>query len=211
MGAGTGELERGRGADATRCAGDKYPLSLDIGRHVGCSTRVGSTEPARIAARVDGYSVRIAVNETHIEATPERIFEVLSHADNYGYWVVGAKHIRDADPGFPRPGTRFHHTVGAGPFEVKDHTAVLAADPPTFLKLRAKARPLGTAIVTLEITPEADGSHVRMTEDPADSLTAFVFNPLTHLLVRGRNVESLDRLAELAEGRAVAGSEPRPL
>jgi hypothetical protein len=39
-----------------------------------------------------------------------------------------------------------------------------------------------------------------MTEDPADPLTKLVFNPLTHLLVRGRNVESLRRLKELAEG-----------
>jgi hypothetical protein len=40
-----------------------------------------------------------------------------------------------------------------------------------------------------------------MREDPGDPLTAFVFNPLTHLLVRGRNEESLRRLAELAERR----------
>jgi hypothetical protein len=40
-----------------------------------------------------------------------------------------------------------------------------------------------------------------MIEDAADPLTAFVFNPLTHLLVRGRNEKSLERLAELAEGR----------
>ncbi len=42
-------------------------------------------------------------------------------------------------------------------------------------------------------------THVTMIEDAADPLTAIVFNPLTHLLVRGRNVESLARLAELAE------------
>ena len=90
--------------------------------------------------------------------------------------------------------------VGFGPFEVKDHTCVLEVDPPRLLKLRAKARPLGTAIVTMQIEPEGTGSKVTMIEDAGDSLTALVFNPLTHLLVRGRNVESLDRLRELAEG-----------
>lgn len=142
----------------------------------------------------------MARNSTHINASPERIFAVLSDPDNYGYWVVGSKRIRDADPGFPAEGTKFHHAVGFGPIEVKDHTEVLESKPPNRLKLRAKARPLGTALVTMEIVPEEGGSRVTMIEDPADPLTAFVFNPLTHLLVRGRNVESLDRLGDLAEG-----------
>lgn len=141
----------------------------------------------------------MARTETTINATPERIWEVLSNPDNYGYWVVGSKYIRDADPGFPAPGTRFHHAVGFGPLTVKDHTEVLEAEAPTRMKLRAKARPLGTAHVTLEIVPAVNGSAVTMIEDPGDALTAIVFNPLTHLAVRGRNVESLERLRELAE------------
>ena len=44
-----------------------------------------------------------------------------------------------------------------------------------------------------------------MVEDPADPLTTFVFNPLTHLLVRGRNAESLRRLKELAERDVPSG------
>ena len=152
----------------------------------------------------------MARNETFIAAPPERIFEVLSDPESYAYWVVGSKRIRDADAGFPAPGTRFHHTVGFGPIEVSDHTSVIEAQPPTLLKLKAKARPLGTAHVTMQITPATGGSKVVMVEDPGDALTALVFNPLTHLLVRGRNVESLDRLRELAEGEktiAEANSE----
>jgi len=142
----------------------------------------------------------VARNETHIDAPPARVFEVLSDPDSYGYWVVGSERIRNADPGFPKQGTRFHHTVGFGPFKIDDHTEVLDSAPPRLLKLRAKARPLGTAHVTLEIKPEGAGSRVTMIEDPGDTLTALVFHPLTHLLVRGRNVESLDRLRELVEG-----------
>jgi uncharacterized protein YndB with AHSA1/START domain len=145
----------------------------------------------------------MARTERTIEATPERIFDVLSDPRSYGYWVVGSKEIRDADPSWPEPGSRFHHTVGFGPLEVKDHTVSLECERPRVLKLRAKARPLGTAIVTLELAPAGDGkTRVTMTEDPGDALTAFVFNPLTHLLVRGRNVESLSRLDELARGEA---------
>jgi uncharacterized protein YndB with AHSA1/START domain len=142
----------------------------------------------------------MAANEQFISAPPERVFDVLADPDSYGYWVVGSKRIRDADAAFPAAGTRFHHAVGFGPIDVKDHTEVLESDPPRLLKLKAKARPLGTAHVTLTIAPEGEGSRVRMVEDPGDTLTAFVFNPLTHLLVRGRNEESLRRLARLAEG-----------
>jgi hypothetical protein len=39
-----------------------------------------------------------------------------------------------------------------------------------------------------------------MIEKPGDALTALVFNPLGHLLVRGRNARALERLKELAEG-----------
>lgn len=142
----------------------------------------------------------MARNVTHIAAAPEEIFEILSDPDSYGYWVVGSKRIRDADAGFPAVGTKFHHAVGFGPFELDDHTAVLESVPPHRLKLKAKARPLGTAHVTLQIEPENGGSRVTMIEDAGDPLTALVFNPLTHLLVRGRNAESLDRLRALAEG-----------
>ena len=88
---------------------------------------------------------------------------------------------------------------------MKDHTLVMESAPPNRLVLRARARPLGTARVTMDIQPEGGGSRVTMIEDPADPLTKLVFNPLTHLLVRGRNTEALRRLQELAEGDGRSG------
>jgi uncharacterized protein YndB with AHSA1/START domain len=141
---------------------------------------------------------------THtIDATPARVFDVLSNPDSYGEWVVGSKQVRDADPDFPAPGSRFHHTVGFGPITVSDHTVVEELERPQRIKLRAKVRPLGTAHVTLELKRKGRGkTEVTMIEDPADPLSALVFfHPLTHLLVRGRNDESLRRLGELAAAR----------
>lgn len=142
----------------------------------------------------------MASNEIMVSATPEAVFAVLADGRSYGHWVVGSSEIRDVDPGFPAIGTAFHHKVGIGPLKVADHTRVEACDRPHRLKLRAKARPLGTAVVTLELTPAPQGTRVVMTEDAGDRLTSLVFHPLTHLLVRGRNVESLRRLKALAEG-----------
>lgn len=142
----------------------------------------------------------MARTDTHVSASPDRVFEVLSDPDSYGYWVVGSKRIREADERFPAAGTAFAHTVGWGPLDLDDHTRVLESEPPHKLMLQAKARPLGTARVTLEIEPEGAGSRVTMIEDAGNALTALVFNPLTHLLVRGRNEESLARLKRLAEG-----------
>jgi uncharacterized protein YndB with AHSA1/START domain len=143
----------------------------------------------------------VARNERLIAASPERIFAILSDPDSYGYWVVGSDTIRDADDGWPAVGTRFHHRVGLGPIKVNDHTEVLAADPPRRLQLKAKARPLGTALVTLTLERRGGGTLVTMVEDAGDPLTKLVFNPLTHLLVRARNAESLRRLERLAVRR----------
>ena len=149
----------------------------------------------------------MARNEIHIDTPPERVFEVLADWRSYGDWVVGSRYMRGVDPGFPAAGTRFHHQVGWGPLRLNDHTQVLEVDQPRKLVLKAKARPMGTAIVDLTLTPEGGGTKVVMREDPGDRLTALVFNPLTHLMVRGRNTESLERLKGLAEDRPDIGAK----
>lgn len=144
----------------------------------------------------------MARNEILIHADPEQVFAVLADGRSYGHWVVGSSEIRDVEPGFPAAGTRFHHKVGFGPWKIADHTLIEESEPPHRLKLRTKARPLGTALVTLELLPHAEGTRVVMVEEGGDPLTALVvFNPLTDLLVHGRNDESLRRLKQLAEGR----------
>jgi uncharacterized protein YndB with AHSA1/START domain len=149
----------------------------------------------------------VALNEIHIDTPPERVFAVLADWRSYGYWVMGSRKMRGCDPGFPAAGTRFHHQVGIGPLHLNDHTEVLEVDQPRKLVLKAKARPLGTAIVDLTMEPDGTGTRVIMREDPGDTLSAFVFNPLTHLLVRGRNTESLRRLKELCETRPDIGRD----
>jgi uncharacterized protein YndB with AHSA1/START domain len=133
------------------------------------------------------------------EVPPERVWAVLADPDTYGDWVVGSHSIRDADADWPAPGSRFYHRVGAGPFTVRDHTEVLAAEPPERLVLHARARPLGTARVELVISRAGDGSFVTIRETAGDRLSALAINPLTYPLMDRRNVETLQRLKRIAE------------
>jgi hypothetical protein len=140
----------------------------------------------------------MATSERYMPVEREAVWAVLARPGSYGYWVVGSKQIRDADPDWPAAGSKFHHTIGLGPFKVRDHTESIEARRPAELRLRAKGRPLGTAVVSLSLVPRGGGTVVRMTENP-DGLTALLaFNPLVHLFTMGRNEESLMRLEELA-------------
>ena len=145
----------------------------------------------------------MATNERFMRVSPAAVWDALADARTYGDWVVGSKRIRAADAAWPAPGSRFHHTVGVGPLSVDDHTECLEADPPSLLRLRAKARPLGTAQVTLELTPSDGGTFVRMTENPDGLSSLLGLSPLVHLLTMVRNAESLRRLETIAERRTV--------
>jgi uncharacterized protein YndB with AHSA1/START domain len=144
----------------------------------------------------------MATNERFMPVPPEAVWDALADARGFGYWVVGSSEIRDVDPTWPAPGARFYHTVGVGPLRVRDHTVALEARRPALLRLRAKARPLGVANVTLELIPHDGGTRVRMVENPAGFTSLLTVNPVVHLLTRGRNAESLMRLEELALRRA---------
>lgn len=142
----------------------------------------------------------MATNERFMSVSPEAVWDVLADPANYAYWVVGSKVIRDAEPQWPEPGAKFHHTIGVGPLKVSDHSEVVEAHRPGLFRLRAKGRPLGTAMVTLRMIPRgaAGGTVVEMTENPDGIFGALSLNPLTHLFTIARNAESLMRLEELA-------------
>jgi hypothetical protein len=144
----------------------------------------------------------VATNERFMPIAAEAIWDALADPGGYGYWVPGSRAIRDADPDWPAPGSKFHHTVGVGPFEVSDHTEALEARPPELLRIRAKTRPLVTATVTVEMIPSDGGTLVRMTESLDGPARLLDLNPLVWLVTKARNAESLMRLEELAARRA---------
>jgi uncharacterized protein YndB with AHSA1/START domain len=152
----------------------------------------------------------VARNEAFIAASPQRVFEVLSDPRSYGDWVPGSHAIRAADPAWPAPGTAFDHTLVLG---IADQTSVCAALAPVMLELRARARPLGSADVTLHLQPEGEGTRVTMIEDPSNRVLRVLMGPVGHGLIKLRNLEALRRLGRLAEDdtpRPSAKLPPRP-
>jgi uncharacterized protein YndB with AHSA1/START domain len=146
----------------------------------------------------------VATNKRFMPVPPQAVWDVLSDPGDYGYWVVGSKVIRDADADWPAPGSKFHHTIGVGPIKLSDHTVALEAERPHRMVLRAKGRPIGTARVTLTMTPRDGGTVVHMVENPDGVYRPLALNPLVHLLTIARNSESLMRLEELALRKAGA-------
>jgi uncharacterized protein YndB with AHSA1/START domain len=141
-----------------------------------------------------------AVSERRLDAAPPRVFEFLTDAAHYPTWLVGARRVVVDDPHWPRPGSSFHHEVGAGPIEVHDATSVVGLEPWRRLDLVVRARPFLIADVRFEVEPHGSGTTLRMTEEPRGPFR--VMSPLIWPFVRARNDRSLRRLAELVDGRA---------
>jgi uncharacterized protein YndB with AHSA1/START domain len=152
----------------------------------------------------------VSESRLQIDASPRRVFAVLADPRSYAYWVVGSKRIRGADPDWPAVGSRFHHAVGFGPLKVHDSTHVEAVKPGRMIQLKARARPLGTARVRLELRRRGRGTQVTMFEGPGDRLSAVLFNPLVRFVLHGRNKWSLERLKNLAEGRVAVPPTQSP-
>jgi hypothetical protein len=137
----------------------------------------------------------------HISASPEQVWAVLADGWMFVGWVVGASHIRDVDPSWPEVGARLHHQVGAWPFVVSDSTAVIESVRPTLLVLQARAWPAGEARVELTLSGDGDGCELRMREWPTHGLAKHLHTPLQDAILAKRNLESLNRLASIAEHR----------
>jgi uncharacterized protein YndB with AHSA1/START domain len=139
--------------------------------------------------------------ERVIAATPEQVWAVLSDGWLYPVWVVGATHMRNVDDGWPAPGARLHHQVGAWPMMLSDTTEVVRADPKRQLVLQGRAWPAGEVRIELTIESHAQGSLVRMAEGPTHGPAHFLDNPVQRKILAARNRESLGRLASIAETR----------
>ena len=141
----------------------------------------------------------MAFTSRELAASVHRAFSVLIDPESYPRWLVGAQAIRDVDETWPRPGSRFHHVVGFGPFRIPDVSEVLAIEPDSMLRLRVKARPFVTAEATFRVVGNDDRCVVTLQEEPTvrwlGNAVRVIMDPTVHV----RNQRSLARLAAVVE------------
>lgn len=141
-----------------------------------------------------------------VRCTPDVVLGVLADGWSYSSWVVGTARIRAVDPAWPEPGARILHSVGLWPALLDDETVVRAWDPERSIELQARGWPAGEARVVIDVEPAWSGSgcRIRVAEDADKGPGTFVPQPVRSVVIRPRNVETLRRLALLAERRAPA-------
>ena len=146
----------------------------------------------------------MSVTRREMGCTPQQVFDVLSDGWLLGLWVVGASRIRNVDPAWPVAGAAVHHSVGSWPVLLNDTTSVITIDRGRYLALRARAWPAGEADIQITVEPLPGGCRVSIAEDvaagPGRLVPKILLNPILHW----RNVESLRRLAYLAERRTTS-------
>jgi uncharacterized protein YndB with AHSA1/START domain len=143
----------------------------------------------------------MSTNSRTIKAVPDKVWDVLADGWLYPVWVVGATRMRDVDAGWPQPGTKLHHSAGVWPVTISDNTEVLECDPGRSLRLRARGWPMGEAEVKITLAPSGADTLVEIEEDAVSGPGRLVPEPVRAALMKVRNVETLRRLAFIAEHR----------
>jgi hypothetical protein len=144
----------------------------------------------------------VSTNSRIVKASADQVWRVLSDGWLYPVFVVGATRMRNVDEQWPEVGAELHHSVGVWPLVLDDTTSVLESQPPTMLKLRARARPGGEAEVTFRLRPRGPETEVTIEEDAVAGPSRLVPKPVRDLPLGWRNVETLRRLAFIAESRS---------
>ncbi|MEI5674501.1 MULTISPECIES: SRPBCC family protein [unclassified Nocardioides] len=140
-------------------------------------------------------------NTRLIHATPDEVWSVLADGWLYPLWVVGASRMREVDDHWPEVGAQLHHSVGSWPLLIDDTTEVLEAVPGSLLRVRARAWPGGEAEVLVRLEASGSETEVVIEEDAVTGPGRLVPKPLRDVPLAWRNVETLRRLAYVAERR----------
>jgi hypothetical protein len=151
-----------------------------------------------------------AVVRRTVDAPAEHVYDVLADGWSYAAWVVGASRVRDVDTTWPDAGSRIHHSIGAWPVLVNDKTTVIAAVPHESIELDVAVLSLGRGRVSLRIEQLGERQcQVVMSEWMTEGMLSKVPEPVIDRLLYHRNVETLRRLAAIAEGRGAATGTER--
>lgn len=136
-----------------------------------------------------------------IAATPEQVWSVLSDGWLYPLFVVGASRMRAVDDTWPAVGSQLHHSVGAWPLLIDDSTEVLEMEEDRRILLLARGWPAGQAHVEIRLERDGQSTVVTMVEQATAGPGALIPKPIQDVQLHTRNLEALQRLAYVVEGR----------
>jgi hypothetical protein len=143
----------------------------------------------------------VSVTNVLIERAPEEVWAVLADGHSYAEWVVGTKHIHDADEHWPAVGSAIRFTAGVGPLHISDVTIVRRVQPERELELEARARWLGTARISFDLRPWGENTLVIIDEHPLSGPGARWHNTVADVVLRFRNRRMVRSLAAAVEKR----------
>jgi hypothetical protein len=148
----------------------------------------------------------VTTTQRTIHASPRAVWDVLADGWLYPVWVVGASRMRVVEDEWPQDGSRLHHSLGVWPLLINDDTEVVESRPEALLSLRGRGWPLGEVAIVIRTRPVGAETEVVIEEDVVAGPGRLVPKPVRALALRWRNVETLRRLAYIAERRTAADS-----
>jgi hypothetical protein len=142
-----------------------------------------------------------------VHASPRAVWEVLADGWLYPVWVVGASRMREVDDHWPDVGSHLHHSLGVWPVLIDDNTEVCESRPEHLLALRGRGWPAGVVDIVIRLRAVGAETEVEITEDVAAGPGRLLPEPVRGLALNWRNVETLRRLAYIAERRTRSETE----
>ncbi|MEV5427956.1 SRPBCC family protein [Streptomyces sp. NPDC052701] len=152
----------------------------------------------------------MAVRHCLIKTSPRTVWAVLADGSRYADWVVGTAKSRPVRGQWPQTGAAISYEVRLGPARLTNETVVRRCEEGSALELEAKAGPLGTARIALELRPWGDHCLVLVDEHPLQGTGSRLHNVGTEVLIQLRHRAMLARLTRVCEAEAEAQSGTRP-
>ncbi|MFH8447891.1 SRPBCC family protein [Streptomyces fungicidicus] len=153
----------------------------------------------------------MAVRHRLIGTSPRSVWAVLADGTRYAEWVVGTASSRPVRGHWPELGSAIGFEVRLGPVSLSNETVVRRCEPGEALELEAKAGPLGTARIAIELRPWGDQCLVFVDEHPLRGAGGTVHNVAVEALIQIRHRTMLARLAKICETEAAEAEQRRPL
>ncbi len=134
-------------------------------------------------------------------AGAEAVWAVLADGWQLSAWVVGAARVAAVDRTWPATGARLRYGIGAWPVVLPGSASVTASTVGHELTLHGRT-PLGGVDVRVRIVEAPSGCVLEITEDVVSGPARLVPARLRAGVIGARNIETLRRLALLAEAPA---------